>query len=162
MHIRSILIGGIAASIVMGMWQMIVEALLPNGAGFFGPVLAIGATIVRDLQGSSNPIPFGLLALVLGLAGHMMNSVILAAVFGFVVPRFVTGTWPLLIGGMVYATVVFFVMWFLVVPLVDPLMHNLNGFVFLVGHLMWGAALGLLWARFGSSAEPSAQRTVTA
>lgn len=101
-------------------------------------------------------------ATVLGLAGHMMNSVILAAVFGLVVPRFVSGAWPLLFGGMLYGAVVFAVMWFVVVPLVDPLMHNLNVLVFLLGHLMWGAALGLLWARFGAPAEPSSQRPVTA
>ena len=88
MHIRSVIIGGIVASLVIGMWEMIVEAVLPDGAGFFGPVVAIGATLVRDLQGSSNPIPFDGVAFILGLAGHMMNSVVLAAVFGLVASRF--------------------------------------------------------------------------
>jgi len=87
-HIRSVIIGGIVASLVIGMWEMIVEAVLPGGAGFFGPVVAIGATVVRDLQGSSNPIPFDGVAFILGLAGHMMNSVVLAAVFGLVASRF--------------------------------------------------------------------------
>lgn len=161
MQIKSILIGGIVASIVMGMWQMVVEAILPDGAGFFGPLIAIGATVVRDLQGAGNPIPMDIVALVLGLAGHMMNSVILAAVFGLVVPRFVHGTTALLIGGMVYGAAVFVGMWFVVVPLIDPLMHNVNGVVFLVGHLMWGAALGLLWARFGAPSQATHAETGT-
>jgi hypothetical protein len=57
---RRILIAGIGASLVLAMWEMIVEAVIPDGAGFFGPPIAIGATIVRDLQGSANPIPFDL------------------------------------------------------------------------------------------------------
>ena len=84
---RRILIAGIGASLVLAMWEMIVEAVIPDGAGFFGPPIAIGATIVRDLQGSANPIPFDVVALVLGLMGHMMNSVILAVIFGLIVTR---------------------------------------------------------------------------
>ena len=147
MHIRSVIIGGIVASLVIGMWEMIVEALLPDGAGFFGPVVAIGATVVRDLQGSDNPIPFDGVALVLGLAGHMMNSVILAAIFGLVASRFVHGGGTLVAAGVIYGIAVWAAMWFVVLPLIDPLMLNLNGLVFLIGHTMWGGALGLLWSR---------------
>jgi len=148
---RAILIGGIVASLVIAMWEMIVEAVLPGGAGFFGPPIAIGATIIRDLQGSPNPIPFDLAALPLGLAGHMMNAVILAGVFGATAGRRGLGTTPLLVAGIVWGVVVFAVMWFVVVPAIDPLMLNLNGVVFLAGHMMWGAALGLLWARVGTA-----------
>lgn len=151
MNTRAILIGGIVASLVIAMWEMIVEALLPDGAGFFGPPIAIGATIIRDLQGSGNPIPFDLAALLLGLAGHMMNSVILAVVFGVLVGRRGLGTASLLGAGVVWGVVVFAAMWFVVVPAVDPLVLNLNGIAFLAGHMMWGAALGLLWARVGVS-----------
>lgn len=147
MHIRSVIIGGIVASLVIGMWEMIVEAILPDGAGFFGPVVAIGATLVRDLQGSSNPIPFDGVAFVLGLAGHMMNSVVLAAVFGLVAFRFLHGGTKLVAAGVLYGVMVWAAMWFVVIPLVDPLMRNLNGLVFLIGHMMWGGALGLLWSR---------------
>jgi len=108
----------------------IVEAVLPGGAGFFGPVIAIGATVARDLQGSSNPIPFDVGALVLGLAGHMMNSVVLAAVFGFFASRFVREPGKLAVAGVVYGIIVWGLMWFVVLPLVDPLMLNLNGLVF--------------------------------
>lgn len=102
MNTRAILVGGIAASLVIAMWEMIVEAILPDGAGFFGPPIAIGATIVRDLQGSSNPIPFDVAALVIGLAGHMMNSVILAVVFGLAIGRRGLGTAALLAAGIAW------------------------------------------------------------
>jgi hypothetical protein len=154
MNIRAILIGGIVASLVIAMWEMIVEAVLPDGAGLFGPPIAIGATIVRDLQGSPNPIPFDLAALVIGLAGHMMNSVILALVFGLAIGRRGLGTTALLAAGIGLGVMVFAAMWLIVVPAVDPLVLNLNGIVFLLGHMMWGGALGLLWSRF-AGADPT-------
>jgi len=145
--IRQILLGGIIASLVIAMWEMVVEAILSDGAGFFGPVLAIGATLVRDLQGSGNPIRFDLLAVVLGLAGHMMNSVVLAVVFGLVVSRLQLTAALTVAAGAAWGAMVFVVMWFIVGPAIDPLLSNLNGPVFFLGHLMWGATLGLLWTR---------------
>lgn len=153
MHIRSVIIGGIVASLIIGMWEMVVEAVLPDGAGFFGPVVAIGATVVRDLQGSANPIPFDGVAFVLGLAGHMMNSVILAAIFGLIASRFLHGGGTLVAAGVIYGIAVWATMWFVVLPLIDPLMLNLNGLVFLIGHMMWGGALGLLWSRVAPDAH---------
>lgn len=149
MDIRRIFVSGAIASLVLAMWEMIVEALIPNGAGFFGPPIAIGAALVRDLQGSSNPLPFNGLALLLGLMGHMMNSVILAALFGLAVVRGRLSTSSTIGLGVAWGVAVFAVMWFVVVPIVDPLMLNLNAVVFLVAHMMWGAALGLIWVRYG-------------
>jgi hypothetical protein len=40
--------------------------------------------------------------------------------------------------------VVFGVTWYVVVPLVDPVMLKLNPTAFAISHMMWGAALGLL------------------
>lgn len=145
MPTRTILIGGIVASLVIAMWEMVVEALIPNGAGFFGPPVAIGATIVRDLQGAANPLPVDPAALVLGLAGHMMNSVALAVILGAVVRRSSMGAIGLVVSGMVWGAVVFVVMWYGLLPAVNRLMLNLNGPAFFLGHLMWGAVLGLLW-----------------
>jgi len=148
---RAILVGGIVASLVIAMWQMIVEAVIADGAGLFGPPIAIGATIIRDLQGSPNPIPFDLAALVIGLAGHMMNSVVLAAVFGIAVGRRGLGTSRLMVAGVGWGVIVFAATWLVVLPIVDPVMLNLNAAAFLAGHAMWGAALGFLWARLGDA-----------
>lgn len=153
MNIRAILVGGIVASLVIAMWEMVVEAILPAGAGFFGAPIAIGATLVRDIQGSPNPIPFNLAGLVLGLAGHMMNSVVFAVIFGVFVGRRGLGLVPLLGAGMAWGVLVFVMMWFVVAPAVDPVLRNLNGGVFFLGHLMWGAALGFLWSRFAPEGQ---------
>ena len=156
---RRILIAGIGASLVIAMWEMIVEAVIPGGAGFFGTPVAIGATIVRDLQGSANPIPFNVVALILGLMGHMMNSVILAVIFALIVTRLAPSAAGTIGLGMAWGVAVFAMMWFVVAPAINPLLLNLNAAVFLVGHLMWGAALGFIWTRYGSaSSEPSFAR----
>lgn len=155
---RRILIAGIVASLALAMWEMIVEAVIPDGAGFFGAPLAIGATVVRDLQGSSNPIEFNALALVAGLAGHMMNSVILGAIFGAVVVRRRLSATTTIVAGMAWGVAVFAAMWFVVVPAVDPLMLNLNAPAFLAGHFMWGAALGYLWSRAGQKSDVALAR----
>ncbi len=55
--------------------------------------------------------------------------------------------------GVIYGIAVWAAMWFVVIPLVDPLMLNLNGIVFLIGHMMWGGALGLLWSRLAPHAQ---------
>lgn len=149
MNTRAILISGIVASLVLAMWEMIVEVVIPGGAGFFGPPIAIGATIVRSLQGATNPIPFDGLALVLGLMGHMMNSVVLAAIFGLLVTRLASSPGGAIGLGMAWGVVVFVATWFVVIPAVDPLMLNLNAGAFFAGHLMWGVALGFAWSRFG-------------
>ena len=158
MDIRRIFVSGVVASLVLAMWEMVVETVLPSGAGFFGPPIAIGATIVRDLQGAANPIPFDALALVLGLISHMMNSVILAALFGIVVARRTLSSTATVGLGVAWGVIVFAVMWFVVVPIVDPLMLNLNALVFLAAHMMWGGALGLIWVRFGGERTPALAR----
>jgi len=155
MELRRIVVAGVVASLVIAMWEMIVEAVIPDGAGFFGAPIAIGATLIRDLQGSSNPIEFNGLALIVGLAGHMMNSVILAAVFAAVVTRRAMSATSTLVAGMAWGVLVFVGMWYVVVPAVDPLMQNLNTVAFLAGHLMWGAALGFLWGR-GTASQGAA------
>ena len=150
-NIKRILVSGIVASLVLAMWEMLVEALVPDGAGLFGPPIAIGATLIRDLQGSANPIPFDGLALGVGLVGHMMNSIILAAIFGLIVGRLHPSRGATIVLGMGWGIAVFAVMWFVVIPLIDPLMLNLNAAAFFAAHAMWGLALGAAWALYGSA-----------
>ncbi len=152
---QRILVAGIGASLVLAMWEMVVEAIIPDGAGFFGPPIAIGATVVRDLQGSPNPIPFDALALIIGLMGHMMNSVILAAIFGLLVAKRTLSPGVTVMAGMAWGAAIFVLMWYVVVPIVDPLMLNLSAPAFLAAHLMWGAALGVIWTRYGVASQPS-------
>ena len=147
MSVRQIAAAGIVASLVMAMWEMVVEAVIPDGAGLCGAPIASGATLIRGLQGSGNPIPFDGLALILGLMGHMMNSILFAAIFALLARRAALSQTALLAAGMAWGVALFVGMWFVVAPIVDPLLLNLNGLAFFLAHLMWGGALGWLWAR---------------
>ncbi|MBI3287198.1 MAG: hypothetical protein HYZ68_04035 [Chloroflexi bacterium] len=144
-------IGGLIAGMVLGMWEMVLEAIIPAGQGFFGPVILIAATVLRNLQDLSpaQQPPLDVLAIILGLMGHMMNSVIFALIFAQVVRRLTQSNVGLIVSGVVYGIVVFGVMWYVILPLIDPVMLHVNALVFSVGHMMYGLGLGLtgIWAR---------------
>jgi hypothetical protein len=136
------LAGGFVGGMVMAMWEMIVEAIIPNGAGFWAAPTYIGATILRNLQTLAKPVPFDALGFIAGVMGHMMNSLIFGLIFVWLIaPRFKSLAGQV-VAGLVYGMVVFGVMWLVVVPVVDPVMANLNVGVFLLGHMMYGIALG--------------------
>ncbi len=139
---------GLIASLVMGMWEMIAEQIIPSGAGIWAAPTYIAATIFRNLQSVAHPVPFDALSVAAGLMGHMMNSVIFGVIFALLItPRFKSLV-EQAIAGMVYGAVIFVGMWFVVVPIIDPVMLNLKAAIFFLGHLMWGIALGALipWA----------------
>ena len=142
-----LLVAGVIASLVMAMWEMIVEAILPTGAGFWSPPVMIAATVLRDLQDVAIPVPFTLVGVVVGMIGHMMNSVIFAIIFAFWIAPRIPSLVGQIVAGMVYGVVIFIVMWYVIVPLVDPVMLRLNAIVFLIAHLMWGGALGWINGR---------------
>ncbi len=136
------LAGGFVGGMVMAMWEMIVEAIIPNGAGFWAAPTYIGATLLRTLQTLAKPVPFDALGFLVGVMGHMMNSLIIGLVFVWLIaPRFKSLVGQV-VAGLVYAMLVFGIMWLAVVPVVDPVMANLNAGVFLLGHMMYGIALG--------------------
>jgi hypothetical protein len=137
-----ILVAGLIASMVMAMWEMAVEAMIPGGAGFWAAPVMIAATVLRDLQNVATPVPFDMMGVPLGMMGHMMNSVVLGIVFALVIAPRIPSLIGQIIVGMVYGVVIFAVMWFFLLPIIDPVMLKLNLMVFLAAHAMWGGALG--------------------
>jgi hypothetical protein len=142
MNIRRVVVAGLIASAVMGMIEMLAEAVL--GTGFWSPVTFIGATVLRSLQSVQVPVPFTVVGVLLGLMGHMMNSVLLGLVFAGLFSRGARSRAGLVMTGAVYGFAVFAVMWYGVLPVVDPVMLKLNATVFAISHFMWGAVLGIL------------------
>jgi len=74
--------------------------------------------------------------------GHMMNSVIFGLVFAFLIGPRLPSLGRQIVGGLIYGVAIFIVMWYVILPLINPVMLNLNAGVFFLGHMMWGAALG--------------------
>lgn len=141
---RRTIVAGLIASIAMGMIEMVYEAVA--GDGFWSPITYIGATVLRGLQSLQPPVGFHFWGVVLGLMGHMMNSVILTWIFTSLIARRIGARGALLVTGAIYGLVVFFVMWYVVVPVVDAVMLNLNATVFALAHVVWGAVLAALLA----------------
>ncbi len=150
--------GTLVAGIVYGMWTMMVEAVLHAGQGlvqaFFSPVVYIAATV---MGGFNNPNFYSLgqlppadpVAIIFGLMGHMMNSLIFGLLFLWLANRYVYSDHARLVAGLTYGIVVFLGMWYLVTPVVDPVMTHVNYLGFLVGHMMYGIGLGVTvnWVR---------------
>lgn len=133
---------GLVASIAMGMLAMIISSLV--GGSFWAPMIYIAAAVMPGLQ-TVGPHPgFALMPVMLGLLGHMMNSVVLGLIFSAVALRYVRGRWALVGAGVVWGLVVFLAMELVVLPAVDPIMLRMKPPAFLLVHLMWGAVLGFL------------------
>ncbi len=145
---KKIIIAGLVASVVMAMMEMVYEGLF--GVGFWSAPIFIAATILRNLQTIAIPVGFSLIPVVLGMMGHMMNSVVLGVAFAALLGRFLSSPTVGAIVGALYALMIFFVMWFVALPFIDPVMLNLNGVVFAISHMMWGAILGGMVARNSS------------
>ncbi|MGH2403428.1 MAG: hypothetical protein ACRDGN_03085 [bacterium] len=90
----------------------------------------------------------------------MMNSVILTLVFARTAAKVAKSRTSLAAWGAVYGVAVFLVMWYVVLPVIDPVMLNLNGTFFLFAHVVWGGLLGSLLP--APSAVPQAVRTASA
>lgn len=91
MDVKKVVLGGLIASMVMGMWEMVLEQAL-GGNGFWSAPVYIAATVLRDYQTVSTPVPFTFVPVVLGLMGHMMNSVVLGYLFARVAPQIAPST----------------------------------------------------------------------
>ncbi|TSD05596.1 MAG: hypothetical protein Greene07147_301 [Parcubacteria group bacterium Greene0714_7] len=142
---KKIIIVGLVASIAMAMMEMVYEGLY--GVGFWSAPIFIAATVLRDLQTIAIPVGFSLVPVVLGMMGHMMNSVVLSFAFLALFGKFLTSRGKATVVGALYGLAVFFVMWFALLPFIDPVMLKLNPVVFALSHMMWGAVLGSMVAR---------------
>ncbi len=106
---------GLIAGMAFGMMEMIIEAVI--GRGFWSPVRYVASvfTLGKDTDPS-----FALIPVIVGLMGHMMNSVIFGMVFALVISRISSTPAGLRVAGMAYAVVIFAGMWYVILPLIDP------------------------------------------
>jgi hypothetical protein len=126
------------AAMAFGMVEMIIEAV--RGDGFWAPLKYIASVFTR---GSDTDPSFSLIPVLVGLMGHMMNSIILGALFAVAVWRLRATAITLMVGGMMYGAAIFAVMWWGILPAIDPAMKIVSGAGFLITHLIFGVMLGL-------------------
>jgi hypothetical protein len=126
------------AGMMMGLLQMIVEAV--SGNGFWSPLRYIASVFTR---GTNTDASFAFGPVIAGLGGHMMNSVILGAIFTAAVWKLIRNPLVLAIAGMMWGAMIYVFMWWAVLPTIDPAMKLLNTPWFFVAHLVFGMVLGL-------------------
>ena len=96
---------------------------------------------------------FDLVPAVLGFMGHMMDSVMPTVPFVLVARR-TTHSGPGLADlGAVYGAGVFVMMWFITLPLINPVMLQFDANTFLAAHLMWGGTNGVVVGLFSRGAQ---------
>ena len=132
-----LLLVGLVAGMAYGMMEMAIEAVI--GHGFWSPLRYIASvfTLGRDTDPSFAAIP-----VVVGLMGHMMNALIFGLIFALLIAPRISGRAGLISAGMVYAAAIFFVMWLVVLPLIDPAMGLVNPVGFFFSHVLYGLVLG--------------------
>jgi len=135
---RQALVVGLLAGIVYGMMEMVIEAVV--GHGFWSPLRYIASVFTL---GTNTDPGFALLPVLIGLMGHMMNSLIFGLIFALWISRVTRERGSLALIGMVYAAVIFVAMWFVVLPLIDPAMKLVNPIGFFFSHLAYGLVLGV-------------------
>ncbi len=129
-------VAGLAAGAIM--W--VVAMLFARGdMGFFFPLRLVAATFMG--LAALDTGAFGPLALGILLAG--LSSVVLGLVFASILPERLDVIGAILVG-MLFAGVVWLVTWFVLTPVVDPVLYAAaSAFHMLLLHLVYGLVLGL-------------------
>jgi uncharacterized membrane protein YagU involved in acid resistance len=133
---------GLIAGLIFAMWAMAVGIFTSN---LWAAPQGIAQSLGIGQQGHDfQPVPF-----IVGLMGHMMNSIIFGLVFFAIVAALKLRGNTLIVAGMAYGLVVYLLM-------VDVVLRGLlsatsGSFLranpewsWVIGHLMYGLALGLL------------------
>jgi uncharacterized membrane protein YagU involved in acid resistance len=139
-------VAGLIAGLVFAMWAMIIGALTP------------GSNLLAAPQGIAQSIGIGgqghdiqALPLLVGLMGHMMNSVIFGLVFVAIVAALKLRGSAAVVAGMVYGFAVYLVMYLVVLRglLSGASASFLSAnpeWSWILAHLMFGVVLGTLLA----------------
>jgi hypothetical protein len=143
---------GVIGALVMGLIAMIVSAAA--GAGFFMPVMLIGATYLGE---GFNDAPAW--SAILGFITHLVVGGAFGALF-VALARNITATSAKLAAGVAYGAAVYLFMTFLVMPWADPVMYaSIDKGLFFLFHLVYGAIVPLALMRapraFGDQRRPA-------
>jgi len=135
---------GLIAELVLSMWAMIVGIFTTN---LWAAPQGIGQALGIGHQGHD----FQIVPFIVGLAGHMMNSIIFGLIFLAIAVALQLRGVAAVVVGMIYGIVVYAVMSWVVLR---NLLSGTSGsflsanpeWSWVLGHLMFGAVLGLLFA----------------
>ena len=136
---------GVIGGLPLAAWLMLV--------GIFASTLWAPPQGIAQAVGIGHPgHDFQLVPFILGVMGHVVNSVILGLVFLGVVAILNVRGWAIVLVGAVYGVVAYEIIYW---SLLRGLLSGTSGsflsadpqWAVIIGHLMFGAVLGLLFAR---------------
>ena len=146
---------GLIAGLVFAMWAMMVGLLTP-GSSLLAPPQGIAQAVGIGRPGHD----FQLLPFAAGLMGHMMNSIVLGAIFVAIARAIHIRGAGALAAGMMYGLLVYAGMYWILLR--GLLAGSSQSFLsanpewsWVAAHLMFGAVLGALLA-FGPLKQPQA------
>lgn len=140
---------GTIAGVVMAMIEMIYEGLW--GIGFWAPPALISGVVFTDLVDLVAPIGFLFVPFIVGLIIHKMMGGVLAVILERIyIALGINSCLNRIIFGAVYGLAIFVVMWFVVLPIINPAMLILNAPMFAAAHAVFGIILGRLTTANGS------------
>lgn len=169
---------GMIASMAMAMYAMIASD--SSGKGFFTPLYHIASLFISksDMMTSmqhamgGHAFYFTLGGAILGALIHMMTGAMYGAVFAVVISRVKLGGMVLIGTGAVYGAIVFVMSAYIGLPIAaaifssgDQITHMakmVGTGTFLVEHIVFGAALGMILAAARGMATTRAPRAVAA
>jgi len=145
------LVPGLAAGMAFAMWAMVVGIFTSR---LWAPPQGIAQSVGIGSQGWD----FELIPFILGVMGHMMNSIIIGLIFLAIAAALKLRGITLVIAGMMYGIVVYLIMYY---PILRGLLTSNSGsflssnpeWSWVVAHIMYGMILGLLLA-FGPFRAP--------
>ncbi|HKF17766.1 MAG TPA: hypothetical protein VKF14_11325 [Candidatus Dormibacteraeota bacterium] len=145
------LLPGLIAGLVFAMWAMVVGIFTSN---LWAPPQGIAQSVGIGAQGHN----FQLVPFVLGLVGHMMNSIVIGIIFIAIARAVHLQGVGAVIGGVVWGAIAYVVMYrvLLRVLLASTSASFLSAnpeWSWIAGHLMYGVVLGALVA-YGPLRDP--------
>jgi len=140
-EVRNTLIVGMVAAMMFGMVEMAIEGSIHRAGfldGFWSPVKYIAAVFTR---GADTDPTYALVPVIVGLVGHMMNAMMFGAAFAYATRR-IREPLTLTMAGVAYGIMIFIVMWYGLLVVLDPAMKRVNNTGFFFAHVIWGMLLG--------------------
>jgi len=141
-------LGGAIAGLGGGLAMAIVAALIARSMGQDMWIESKRiATVVYGPAAVAEP-GFVLGPVLVGTLLHFAISAALGALFGIVMRRLLQLTSDFgtpLLAGLVYGMLVWLVAYFLVLPVINPLLLEIYAPAFIVQHIVYGAVTGLLY-----------------
>lgn len=136
------LVAGLVAGMAFAMWAMIVGIFASR---LWAPPQGIAQSVGIGAQGWD----FSVIPFILGLMGHMMNSIIIGLIFVASAAALKLRGNALVVAGVVYGIVVYLVMYYPILR--GVLAANSGSFLrsnpewsWVIAHIMYGMILGLL------------------